>query len=995
MRNHRHLWLAGLLWLLSGWAVAQNPSPTASSDFALSVLSPELRGEDSLRVMVAVSNQGPDDASGVLVTLETSLPPGTQWDVVDIETGSELQGIFWLVERLPVNDSAVLTLDFQHQDPAQLNQIQLTARITDADQIIINGSDDVASLTANGDATDTGTLSLSPEDPVLPSGTQWERYRGIKLVASGGTPPLRIQLRGIPPGLGSLGLDGSLTLAGMPREAGEFILRVTVRDAADPPASLTREYQLEISEGIAPPPPMPPATTEQQPSLPLPEAPVDGEAPDSEAEAPINPETGNGDSPPSDTPQPVDNSTGASNTSGSGGLDNLNPSTPTSSDLGNATTATPASADTAATASDEATPVADDAATTVADTSASDDATVIDTGVSTGGGSTLGFRASLPSATVGNPFDAEVLSGLTEDAQMSLQQGLLPPGLRVSGTKLQGIPQQAGEYPFGLEGTRSSERVQRTYSLTVARGSLGIPPQSLPTPAVEHPYRVRLQALGGQAPYRWEATTLPSSLSLSATGLLSGSLVSRTPQTLNVTVRDARNRVARTTLTLAGAVNAPVAGGFQLPDLLQQERYTLPLPISGNNPPFRCQVDSGALPPGLRLNADCQLTGSPSQAGDYRFVLRFSDASALERSSTLPLALRVSSRDGVDGGIPFRQIHSPLLPEVPQTPGQGQFAALALDPLGERSAVGHGFFASDADLQLARYSADGRFLWSDTVPEPGDDFPSAAAHHPLDRRLWVVGYNRQGGQSRGFIARFSPTGELIEPFQYPFATGESAFYDLVLDQDSIYAAGMQVVEGEVRATVLAFDNNGTLRWERTAGPGVNSAQAITLLDCTAGVCDTVVVGGENGATGWLQRLDANSGEVSDEIAATLPVPVVDLIATGANTLAVASGSATTPLLLLNPNLELRCQADAQRDASLSLITAAPGAYLFLAGQRPSSGAPVLWVYDEQCQAQLEADLDLRDARLLDSQLGLDQRLSLVGARGDQPLLMDLNSGQAF
>ena len=964
---------------------ARTDCSDCESDFAVSILRSGT-GPGQLRVMVAISNQGPDEATGVELALETVLPGTTTMVAVDAEPGSHFEGESWTIEQLPVNGSAVLILDFRRDDDGPPERVILSARVVAASSTIVNGNDDIAMLTTEIGNAEAGEvvagvapLSLSPEDPTLPAGTQWERYRGIKLVASGGTPPLHLRLRGAPEGLGYLGLGGTLTLAGTPRESGEFTLVVTLEDAQDPPASLTREYQLEIAEGMAPPPqtfsptPAPEATPEEIPAGEV-DQPVDestGEVPPEETDQEAaDPATAPAPSSRGDTDPDRNASTGLSDLGSSSGIGNNPDTIGDQTDLADGT-------------------VAD----TVADTGGT---TVIDDGsTATAQSSTLSFKAPLPGARVGQPFDAEVLLGRTEDAELTTNHGLLPPGLAVRADNIAGLPAQAGEYTFSLRGKRLNEQISRGYTLEVAANSVRIPPQALPTPAVDSAYRARLRALGGRPPYRWRAEELPVGFSLSASGLLAAEQpTARTEQRFRVVVSDALGREARGELTLPGAVNAPVLQQASLPPLLVGRDYRLSLPFSGATAPYTCRP-TGGLPQGLQLSSDCLLSGTPGQAGIFEIALTVADSATLSRTDDISLSIQVHGQSGIDNGVPFRLEPEPLLPVVPDSPEGASFSALAVDAFGARTAVGHGRFEADNDLQLVRYSPDGQYLWREGLAVAGDDMALDAAASPLDRSLWVVGHSGQGEQSRSLVAHFSAVGELLGEILRPHPQRISALHAVAADQQGIYAVGVRQEDGQSRGTVLALAPDGSLRWERTAEGGASIGHAVALLGCSNEGCTTVVAAGESGDGGWIQRLDAETGEVDSELAVSVPVPVRDLVRLNGGTLALASGTADTPLLLLDEQLNPRCQASPAPDTELTAIAADTGSYVYLAGQRNSSGRALLWVYDNQCQRRMEVPLTLSSSRVAAATLGIDQRLSLVGERDGGPLLVDLNSGRAF
>jgi Regulator of chromosome condensation (RCC1) repeat len=80
---------------------------------------------------------------------------------------------------------------------------------------------------------------------------------------------------------------------------------------------------------------------------------------------------------------------------------------------------------------------------------------------------------------------------------------------------------------------------------------------SLPSGTAELPYSATLTATGGAGPYSWSATGLPTGLSLSATGVLSG--VPAAPSTSSVTVTVSGGGQATVVLSLA-VVLSPSAG---------------------------------------------------------------------------------------------------------------------------------------------------------------------------------------------------------------------------------------------------------------------------------------------------------------------------------------------------------------------------------------------------------------------------------------------------
>jgi hypothetical protein len=152
---------------------------------------------------------------------------------------------------------------------------------------------------------------------------------------------------------------------------------------------------------------------------------------------------------------------------------------------------------------------------------------------------------SLPSATVGKAYKLNLTAaGGTAPYTWALASGPgLPAGLTLSSAGvLSGTPTAAGSFNFSVKATDSSSTAvtaSQKYSFTVSAPTITLKPATLPTAHVGSHYSRKLSASGGTAPYTFTADSLPSGLTLSKRGVLSGTPQKQGTFSITVTATDA------------------------------------------------------------------------------------------------------------------------------------------------------------------------------------------------------------------------------------------------------------------------------------------------------------------------------------------------------------------------------------------------------------------------------------------------------------------------
>ncbi len=200
-------------------------------------------------------------------------------------------------------------------------------------------------------------------------------------------------------------------------------------------------------------------------------------------------------------------------------------------------------------------------------------------------------------------------------------------------------------------------------------GALNIAQFTLQTGAVSAPYKQLLVATGGQTPYTWTITSggcldsnknplpgmLPAGLSLSSDGIISGTPTTVETCNFAAQVTDSQTPVhAVNSVGLSITINATLTfSATNLPGGTTQLAYNATVQASNGVPPYTYTLASppNTLPAGLSLTTiqsmngmanGASITGVPTTAGVYNFVLQATDA--LNETATANFTITVVGR---------------------------------------------------------------------------------------------------------------------------------------------------------------------------------------------------------------------------------------------------------------------------------------------------------------------------------------------------------------
>lgn len=246
--------------------------------------------------------------------------------------------------------------------------------------------------------------------------------------------------------------------------------------------------------------------------------------------------------------------------------------------------------------------------------------------------------ATLPAATIGTAYSqAATASGGTAPYSFLVSAGTLPAGLALSSTgTLSGTPTAAGTFNFTIRATDANSFTgTRAYALVVNAPTISVAPATLPNATVATAYNQAITASGGTSTYAFAVTAgaLPAGLTLSSTGVLSGTPTAGGSFNFTVTATDSSTGtgapftgsrayslvVAAPTISLAPAT---------LPNATVASAYSQTVTASGGTAPYSFAVTAGALPPGLALGSTGALSGTPTASGSFNFTVTATDSSS-------------------------------------------------------------------------------------------------------------------------------------------------------------------------------------------------------------------------------------------------------------------------------------------------------------------------------------------------------------------------------
>ena len=223
---------------------------------------------------------------------------------------------------------------------------------------------------------------------------------------------------------------------------------------------------------------------------------------------------------------------------------------------------------------------------------------------------------SLPIGTMGTAYNQTLAaSGGTGGYTWSTTAGTLPANLTLAANGgVSGTPTATGTANFTVQVKDSSgATATQALSITVVPPPLTITTTSLPGGTEGTAYNQTLAASGGTGGYTWSTTagTLPSNLTLAASGSITGTPTATGTANFTVQVKDSSGATATQALSISIVPPPLTVTTSSLPGGTVTVAYNQTLAASGGTGGYTWSMTAGALPTSLTLSTGGVISGTP------------------------------------------------------------------------------------------------------------------------------------------------------------------------------------------------------------------------------------------------------------------------------------------------------------------------------------------------------------------------------------------------
>ena len=255
-------------------------------------------------------------------------------------------------------------------------------------------------------------------------------------------------------------------------------------------------------------------------------------------------------------------------------------------------------------------------------------------------------RALAP-ASVGIAYSSPLFTGGTPPFW---QESSIPAPFTLNAATgaMEGTPTAPGNIQFdGYFGDNWGSFASGTYNLSIAQPVAVSSPATLPDALFGAFYSQTFGATGGIGPYTFAIVNLasgglslvPTGISLSPAGTLTGAPGAAGSFLMNIRVTDAEGRTSNRQYTLVVLPPPLSILTASLPPGTEGAPYAAQLAATGGISQYSWALASGTLPAGLVLSAAGRISGTPTQTGTAQFTVRVADLAGQTASRALSIQI--------------------------------------------------------------------------------------------------------------------------------------------------------------------------------------------------------------------------------------------------------------------------------------------------------------------------------------------------------------------
>ncbi len=265
--------------------------------------------------------------------------------------------------------------------------------------------------------------------------------------------------------------------------------------------------------------------------------------------------------------------------------------------------------------------------------------------------------SSLNNGTVGQPYST-TLAAVGGMSPYTFSATGLPNGLGVSGNQITGTPTVAcnpcSVTIMAVDSANPQGSVQKTLPLTITLTPLSVTTSALNGGTAGQAYSTTLAATGGQAPYTFSATGLPSGLSVSGNQITGTTATGCNPNpcSVTITVMDSASPQNTASKPLSLNIAAPmmtlaITAPASLPNGMVGSSYpSVNLTATGGTAPYFWAASG--LPAGLNVSGS-QIVGTPTQAVSKNVIIQVTDSATPSNKASVNLPIVIAPQGGPDG----------------------------------------------------------------------------------------------------------------------------------------------------------------------------------------------------------------------------------------------------------------------------------------------------------------------------------------------------------